>query len=242
MLTQNGVPILAVYLEPLVALFITIVGILIFKKYRERRNKATLYLAIAVLSLALAIWASGGAKIIEFYKTSNFDKDIASFGIVVAYIFTALANVFSMAFIAVIFLNENPHIPIIFAILNGITMGMLIVNLSFSEDAYSNILIYLIWHIFMSLYIYISLAVYSFKESKKSDEKIPQTGFKLIGFYGVFVALVFILFIIDLVLGMVTDSGYTPFYYMAWISAAISSLFAYLGYVMPNWLKNRLSE
>ncbi len=121
-------------------------------------------------------------------------------------------------------------------------MGMLIVNLSFSEEAYSNILIYLIWHILMSLYIFISLAVYSFKEAKKSDEKIPKTGFRMIGYYGVFVALVFILFITDLVVGMIADSGYTPFYYMAWISGAISSSFAYLGYVMPDWLKKRISK
>ncbi len=108
MLEQNGIPILAVYLEPLVALFITIVGIQIFRKYRERRNKATFYLAIAVLCLGIAVWASGTGKIIEFLKTSNYDKDFASFGIVLAYIFTALGNVFSMAFIAVIFWMNIP--------------------------------------------------------------------------------------------------------------------------------------
>ena len=242
MLTQNGIPILAVFLEPIVAMFITIVALQIFKKYRERRNLATLYLSIAVLSLGIAIWATGAGKVIDFYKTSNYDLHIANFGIIIGYIFTALANVFSMAFIAVIFMDENPYIPIIFGILNGITMGMLIVNLSFDPNAYDAILIYLVWHIIMSLFTYITLALYSFKEAKKSEEKIPQTGFKMIGFYGIFVALVFILFITDLVMGMITGTGYTVFYYMAWISGAFSSIFAYLGYVMPDWLKNRVTK
>ena len=108
MLTQNGIPILAVILEPIVALFITIVALQIFKKYRERRNLATLYLAIAVLSLAIGIWATGAGKVLQFYKTSNYDMDFANFGIILGYIFTALANVFSMAFIAVIFLHSRP--------------------------------------------------------------------------------------------------------------------------------------
>jgi len=35
-------------------------------------------------------------------------------------------------------------------------------------------------------------------------------------------------------------TGYTPFYYAAWISAGVGVLCGYLGYIFPEWLKKVL--
>ena len=183
--------------------------------------------ALIFLTLFTTLFAHGtGEDHLHFFSTLHTETFV----------------LFIVGFIAIIFRDNDSRMPVLFATLNGITIGFLIPNMSFAEDVYNSVLYYLMWHIVISVYIFTTLAVYSFREAKHTQQKIPKAGFRLIGSYGIFVDLVFVFFILDLIIGTINESGYTAFYYLAWTSGGISVFFAYLGYVMPNWLKNRLEK
>ncbi|MCY3411883.1 MAG: hypothetical protein INQ03_09665 [Candidatus Heimdallarchaeota archaeon] len=241
MMESNTIPILAAIVEPLIGIGMLINGLLIFNKYKQRRSQATLILAFSILAFGIAASISGIGKILH-YTAPDDSLNISGFTIVIAYIFTALANIFAMEFLAQIFREGKSRLSLLFTTANGITIGFLLPNISFADDAYDAILLYLIWHILVSLATYGTLSYYSFKEARVTEQKVPKTGFKMIGWYGISVNLLFIFFVVDLAWGIArAGDGYTPAYYVAWFMGVIASLMAYLGYVMPAWLKNRLS-
>jgi len=235
MLESNGIPVLAIIIETAVALgmgFLTVMG---FVKFSERRRKPTLYLSFSFLFMTLAVTSSAIGKWTHFFVTApvlSFDDGF----IIIAYQMVAIANVFIMVFIDEVFLNWGSLLTSISGILNGITVGTLIIMNNFGEDLYSDALPIVIYNAVISLITFGLLAGLAFRESRRSEQQMPKVGFVLIGMYGVFVALVFVLFALDLAM----LEGYTPFYYSAWISAGVGVLCGYLGYIFPNWLRKFL--
>ncbi len=241
--TSNGIPILAVIIEPLVALSMLTVSWLLWSKYKQRQDNSILVLFLGILSLSMSVTISGIGKILQYYLSySQEEKNISGFTIVIAYCFTVISNGFVTVFFKRIFLGEKSRFTFIMLFLNGITLGLVVQNISFDEEVYDSILLALVWHIILTFTLYGYILRLSNKEAKNATDKIPQTGFKLISRFAMAAIAVFLFFIIDLVYGQIRDKGYTPFYYLGWISSGVAAFFAYLGYVMPDWYKNRLMK
>ncbi len=241
MFVINGIPILAAILEPVIGITMIFNSFLIYKKYRERKSRATGYLTLAILSFGVGALISGIGKILGIVSgIPESELNISGFTIVIAYIFTALANIFIVAFLVQIFKDGDSKSTLVLATLNGMTIGFLLPNISFAVDVYQSVLYFLIWHILISLYGYGNLTYHGFKEANLTDQKIPKTGFKLIAWFGISANMLFVLFVIDLVVGTIRGYGFTVFYYMAWASGAVASILAYL-FMMPTWFKNRIS-
>ena len=97
----------------------------------------------------------------------------------------------------------------------------------------------------MSLLSYGLLTILAFRESKLNQERLPRTGFNLIGVYGLSVALLFICFVGDTLLISIIptfDQGYTFFYFLGWIIAVCGTFLGYLGYIMPNWFRKLVDK
>ena len=235
MLISNEIPVLAIIIETAIALgmgFLTVMG---FLKFAERRRKPTLYLSFSFLFMTLAVSSSAIGKWIHFFANApvlSFDDGF----IIIAYQMVAIANVFIMVFIDEVFLNWGSLLTAISGILNGVTVGTLIIMNDFSEELYSKALPVVIYNAAISLITFGLLAGLAFRESRRSEQQMPKVGFVLIGMYGLFVALVFVFFASDLAV----DMSYSPFYYAAWISAGVGVLCGYLGYIFPDWLKKFL--
>lgn len=77
--------------------------------------------------------------------------------------------------------------------------------------------------------------------SKKVDDPVGKAGFRLIaGSQACLIGFV-VLVIADGLYYALTDlTGYTIFNYLAWLVAAVFFPLAYLGLVMPAWLRARL--
>ncbi|MCE7733983.1 MAG: hypothetical protein GPJ54_03835 [Candidatus Heimdallarchaeota archaeon] len=241
--TSNGIPILAVIIEPLVALSMLTISWLLWTKYKQRQDTSILILFLGILSLSLSVTISGIGKAIQYYSSyTQEEKNISGFTIVIAYCFTIMSNGFVIIFFKRIFLGEKSRFAYVMLFLNGITLGLVIPNISFDEAVYDSILLALIWHIFLTFTLYGYLLRLSREEARNAEDKIPKTGFKLISRFAIAAIAVFLFFIIDLVYGQIRDKGYTPFYYLGWISSGVAAYFAYLGYVMPEWYKNRLMK
>jgi len=234
MLTQNNIPVLALIIEPLIALGMTILAIRTYQKYKEREKEATLHLAIGIVFYSFSVWASSIGKYMQFYSNISFEEQSYSdLTISFAYCFAAMTNVFIFAFINDIFLEgKKTNFMLFFGMFNGITIGMILITTNTSPDTYDNIYPFVVYHAILSLLTNGLLIYYGFKEASAQEEKLPKTGFTLIGLFGVFAMLVFILFAID-----VQWRNYSPAYYAGWISAGLATLFGYIGYTMPNWFK-----
>lgn len=235
MLISNGIPVLAIIIESIVAIsmgFLTVKG---FMKYAERRRKPTLSLSLSFLFMSLAVASSATGKWIQFFKNAPILSYDDGF-IIIAYMMTAIANIFIFVFIDEVFLNLGNLSVAISGLLNGVTVGTLIIMNDFGEELYNEALPIVIYHAAISLITFGLLAGLAIREAVKSEQQLPKVGFVLIAMYGIFVALVFILFALDLAM----PTGYTPFYYAAWISAGVGVLCGYLGYIFPEWLKKFL--
>ncbi|MCG3219351.1 MAG: hypothetical protein KAR35_10110 [Candidatus Heimdallarchaeota archaeon] len=233
MLTENNIPVLALIIEPLIALGMTILAIFTYQKYREREKDATLYLSIGIVFYSFSVWASSVGKWIQFYSSVTFEEESYSdLTISFAYCFAAVTSVFVFAFVNEIFLDGKKPLLLFYGILNGITIGMILTNTGLDPDTYDIIFPFVLYHAVLSLVPNGMLIYFGFKEASAQEEKIPKAGFTLIGFFGVFSIMVFILFAID-----VQWMSYSPAYYAAWITAGFATLCGYIGYIMPNWFK-----
>ena len=235
MAMSNGIPVLAIIIETAVAISMGYLTVRGFMKYSERRRKPTLFLSFSFLFMALAVTSSATGKWIHYFANApilSFDDGF----IIIAYQMTAIANVFIMVFIDEVFLNWGSLLTSITGILNGVTVGTLIIMNDFGEELYSEALPIVIYHAVISLITFGLLAGLAIRESVNSEQQMPKVGFVLIGMYGIFVALVFVLFALDLLM----PESYSPFYYAAWISAGVGVLCGYLGYIFPDWLKKLL--
>ncbi|MHA1910228.1 MAG: hypothetical protein ACTSYA_00915 [Candidatus Kariarchaeaceae archaeon] len=237
MLTQNNIPVLALIIEPLIALGMTILAIRTFQKYKEREKDATLYLAIGIAFYGFSVWASSVGKWIQFYSDTSFEeKAYSDLTISFAYCFAAVTSVFIFAFVNEIFLDGKKPLLLFYGILNGITIGMILTNTGLDAGTYDEIFPYVIYHAVLALLTNGLLIYFGFKEASVHEDKVPKAGFTLIGLFGVFSMLVFILFAID-----VQWKTYSPAYYAGWLSAGLATLSGYIGYIMPDWFKRLIN-
>ena len=82
------------------------------------------------------------------------------------------------------------------------------------------------------------------KEAGKAEEKLSRVGFRVIAAGQILNIMVLVFFVCDAVLILIdqSGSGYSFFIYLAWSSALAATILFYLGYVMPDWFKKRLTE
>ncbi len=243
---RNNIPVTAMLYEPSVAILISIIAILSYRKYRNKRSEPTKFLSYSMIFLSLSILATGTGKVIMFFAPFTPEEfNVTGFTILIGYCLSATSNIFAARFIQSIFKDENSNFAFYAAIGNGITIGFIISkiidpDIAFKTYAYNKIVPALIWHIIMTALTYSSLIIVSRNEAKNATTKLMKTGFKLISYYGIGYLLVFVFFIADLFYGTARGKGYTIFYYLGWTSAAVAIIFAYLGYIMPDWFRKKL--
>lgn len=239
MILRNGIPLDSIIIESSVAIIILIFTILTYLRYRKKRSLATLYLTLTNLLFTLAAISSATGKFIDFTFISPQESiSYSGFTINIAYCFVLIGNIFIFSFVETFFKKDNDNHKYIVSILCGILVGVILAKDRLESNAYSNMLIFLILMVVISFYIYIDLLKNSLVEIRNTKEKLERYAFLFISLYAIFLTLIFLFFISDLILIQLTGNGYNIEYYFGWISAAIAAFFGYLGYIMPNWLRN----
>lgn len=243
MITQNNIPTLALIVESAVAVGMMILSGFTLKKFLSKKRNATLALSLTFSFYALGVLATAIFKFVQFYSRIDYTiKPWSELGIILAYCFSAMSNIFMYSFIERVYLEKNDLRIAIFSLLNGLTIGFMIPFAKAEPGTYVESIPALIWHVINSLIIMGMLIFYSFREVKRNKAQLPRIGFILIGMYGILIALVFPSFALDIIIGDLRDTAYTPFYYIAWILAGLSILSGYLGYIMPKWFRDILTK
>ncbi len=245
-----------------VLLAVFTVVIMLFMKYFDRRKEPALTLALTFL-----FWGISGILvflgfILHYINMPQLAGEIqyARYGINLGYLFSAASNIFMVLFISQIF-SQAPMfrrtkktIPLVNAILNGITIGLIINTLSLSLDAVDPTELYnpqypiaqTIYHLLLTFFSFTLLLALSFKERKEATLRWERAGFTFIILYGFSGIMIYVMFVLDLIFPLffkeIFGRGYTVFNYFGWVFAILMSTFAYLGYAMPTRIRNLLKE
>lgn len=238
---------------------------MLFLKYLNRRKEPALTLAMTFL-----FWGISGILVFLGFILHYINMPIPAgeiqysrYGINLGYLFSAVSNMFMVLFISQIF-SQAPMfrrtkktIPLVNAILNGITIGLIINTLSLSlktvADGADISEVYnpeypiaqTIYHLLLTFFSFSLLLALSIKERKGASLRWERAGFTFIIFYAISGILIYIMFVLDLVLALMFEifsMGYTIFNYLGWTFAILMSTFAYLGYAMPTRIRNLLKE
>jgi hypothetical protein len=142
------------------------------------------------------------------------------------------------------FLNKYIILSVITAVLLALPNNYYGVKSSIVATKTDNIRPYTsVLLVVVSILIYARIAHASFSTADKASESIPKAGFHLIGYSQVCMIIFFVFLMLDtLYISITNGSGYTFFTYLAWVFCTIFFITCYLGFIMPDWLKNRLQK
>ncbi len=235
MLIINDIPLLALIIESIVSISSLTIGIMTFLKWQQRKRKATLFLSLAMLSYSLAIILVNIGHYLDFFSSQYPAITYADVGLTLSFVFFLFANVLTRLFIQMVFVDEiKLGFLVFFGVVHGLTIGLLLSNVSTEPESFESNLIYLIMGVLLLLIVNSQLIFFAFKEMQKNEKKLPKIGFLLIGFFGIFIILVFIFIVAD----VIAPNPFSIFYYLSMFTAILAIVFAYLGYIMPDWFKN----
>ncbi len=237
----ENVPLIAVLTEFAVGFLTMWLASISFSKYKKRKNTPLLNLTLLMVFYSIAAWISGSGKFIEYF-IDNTSIDYALFMSSNSYIFISIGNIFLYMFTEEVFLSNNEFRKIIFAVLNGMTIGGIIFLNSLQYPENPKLTLILIYLILVTSITAIILIYASVREFTRTNEKITKIGFIIIAIFGLFIMFMFLFFILDNVKIQLTDIAYNPEYYIGWIFAFFAILFAHIGYNMPQWFRKLIGE
>ena len=251
---QNKIPLSAVIFETIVVLILIYITTLLFIKYQQRKKKPNLYLGLAFLNFTLASMTTAIGRWAGFFSpVSYLELSITDLTTVTSYIFIALSSCFAVAFVDSIFIHKGLDFALIFFLLNGVIIGLILVQIyywiyvdrSFGLIRKPAVNLIVVAVSVLALIAYVLITVFSFRESRLTDERLHKIGFNLIGMYGIFIPMLFVAFAIDTVLISSVETfanGYSPMYYLGWVFAIVGLSLGYLGYIMPGWFRKLISK
>lgn len=228
--------------EGIVLLFVIFIVIMLYIRYKERKKTAALLLAVAFNFWLIAIICLFSFRLVAYFQeigiiTNTFD--FADLGINFGYGFSALSNVFILFFVAYIF-SQSPffrstgmYLPFSFASLNGVTIGLLIGSVVRNWPNPEYELGTTIYHLILTFMAFSTLIFFAIRPLRQATFKWEKAGFAFIICSGIMGILIYLSFAVDVIIG----AGYTPFFFIAYVFGILMVIFAYLGYVMPNFVR-----
>ncbi len=243
-LQPRVIPIFVYYI--FISIFGTIVTIKMLIKWRERKVRPPLYLALVFSSLTASI-ISLLIGLLEAIITGYY-MDIYRLSLPVGYLMVIFADIFLFLF-ATHITNKGQKfiIPII---LIGVILAIIIFlpwnwwgipSLDY-ENEFSMRLYTTLSFVAYSNLIYIYIAVISRKIKRNVDDKIMYTGLKLLLYSMVALMMLFVMLIGDTILIFLGHEGYSEFIYVGWLFGVIFIILIYFSLVMPDWLIKRINK
>ena len=245
------------------AVFIVVTGM--FLQYRKRKKSVVLVISVAFTFWGLAALATFIGAILSYvyYKDTGPIAgaiQYSRYGINLGYLFSAISNIFIVYFGSEIFSQfpifrrTKKVIPISHAILNGITIG-LVINLiigsftttELTEKYNPNYPIgQTVYHLILTFLAFFMLLVFSTRAKSQASLRWEKAGFSFIRITAIFAILIYVSFALDLIVQEIWSTtfsqGYTFFNHIGWLFAVIMVSFAYIGFFMPKWIREKFKQ
>jgi hypothetical protein len=215
---------------------------MLYIRYSERKKTAALLLAISFNFWLIAIICLFSFRLVAYLQeiaivTSTFD--FANLGINFGYGFSALSNVFIIFFVAYVFSQSQffrstgMYLPFTYATFNGVTIGLLLGSVFRNWPNVQYEIGTTIYHLILTFMAFSTLIIFAIRPLRQATFRWEKAGFAFIICSGVAGILIYLSFTIDVIVG----GGYTPFFFIAYAFGILMVIFAYLGYVMPNFVR-----
>lgn len=239
------------------------ISLILFYRYHKKRNTNLLIFAFCILLFSLAAICQS-LDILIFDQIPSFSETAVGYNF--AFSMSAYGNILLALFFLRIYEREHTNLIIsIYAILNIANTIILLstIFLKASHIFYPFVQILnttilldtryelafpeldalrmfsLVVHLVLAMALYAYMISAAIRSSKKDVSLKVRRGFQLIASFGLFLMLAFSFFLMDFLWGQLFGWWYSPWLYIGWTSAAVGAIVAYLGYVMPDWLKKR---
>ncbi len=236
-------PILPTYIG--VAVICAAITAMLFKKWRERRTRAPMLLFIAFISYlsCIVVLAIGFTEVV----VTGHKMEAYKFSLAYAYAGFMVSHAFYITFAWELFSLDkwSAHGYIAACLAVAVLVALPWNHYGMSQAMYSdfNLRPYSMVAIFLlTLVVGARLAYQAFKVSRRLDDPVGRAGFAFIGWSQVLMVAFFAFMALDIIMvGLTPSQGYTPFNLIAWMSAALLFFFSYIGLIMPEWVKRRIT-
>ncbi|MBD3354113.1 MAG: hypothetical protein GF364_21710 [Candidatus Lokiarchaeota archaeon] len=244
-LEPEAVPVFFVQLVLVIgALFFTI-GM--FKRWLKRKKRPALLLFLSFLTFTVAIgmfaFAIGSAILAGLKKEIPYMIGLGSF-----YTLMGVANIPLMLFASDVFEIDFKYLRKYIILDIGTVLLCALPNNYYgvSEDLQTlfSIRLYSTLMLLVTcVLIYSRIYSNAMHASKRTHDPHARLAFKYIAYSQISFIVSYIFGLLDTITFEFTDAtGYTFFNYLMWVSAGFFFMFCYLGYIMPEWLKNRIDR
>ncbi|NPE06964.1 MAG: hypothetical protein GNW80_01670 [Asgard group archaeon] len=247
--------LVAVITEGIVLAFVMFVVVMLYVRYFSRKRRSALALAIAFTFWDIAIICLFVFRLLEYLAVNGLILNpnsigFGDIGVMLGYSFSALSNIFILIFVSIIFSQSamfrktGMMVPLLFAALNGITIGMLLGGGIRSWPAPDYSPVPTLYHLVLTFIAFLALIVFTRQPLRYASLRWEKAGFRFIILSGVFGILIYLSFALDFLFGDnvlgIISGGYTPFFFFAYVFAIIMCSLAYLGFTMPEFIRKRL--
>jgi len=233
--------------ESIIIIIAAIVLVLILMKYFQKKHRLTLYLFLIFLLYMIAIIFSWISKVLVLFSGSEYiynntlpDPGTLQSWFVLriidfrfSFFFLTIAIFISYVLKVNVFEKGYNRVHKIIVIIYGI------ITLAFSlliyergntlVDAFAFLLIFL----FMTM-IYVPFFISSYKSFTLAEAKTFKNAFISLALMSIFYILVPFNFLIDRLLILSGGSGFSLFYFLAWIFVLLGMIASYFGYIRPK--------
>ncbi|MBK5112707.1 MAG: hypothetical protein KGD59_06185 [Candidatus Heimdallarchaeota archaeon] len=249
--------LVAVVIEGIVLAFVMFVVTMLYIRYFKRRRRTALALAVAFTFWDIAIIFLFVFRLLEYLVVNGLilnpnNREYGDIGVMLGYSFSALSNIFILIFVslifsqAAIFRRTGMLIPIFFAALNGITIGILLGGGIRLWPAPQYTMLPTLYHLTLTFISFIALIAFTRQPLRHAILRWEKAGFRFIILSGVFGILIYLSFALDFLFGDnalgIISGGYTPFFFLAYVFAIFMCGLAYIGFTMPDFVRNRFKE
>ena len=239
------IPIFAYYI--FISIFGAVVTIKMYLKWKERKVRPPLYLALVFTFLTLTV-ITLMIGLLEAIILREY-REIYRISLPLGYVMVVLADIFLFIFAShMTNKGKKAYLPI--ALIGFIIAIMIFLPWNWWGVPQSdyvgklNIRIYsTLILVFYSYLIFIYIALIAKKIMKNVEDKIMYTGLKLLFYSMLSIMLLFMMLIGDTVLiTFFEHEGYSEFIYIAWLFGVIFIILSYLSLIMPDWLIKRINR
>jgi hypothetical protein len=233
--------------EIFIIILASIMLILIFKKYLIKRHRLTLILLIIFINWTLGIVFSCLSKVLVIYYNIDYAYNasapdpgtliswiilrIVDFRI--TFIFVTIGSFFSYILKINVFEESISQKQKYFIYIFGIFTVLYSLIIYVRGNTLLDVFAFLFVFLYMSI-IYIPFFKRSFKMYQSVEDPTYKNAFLSLAVMSLFIMLVMFNFLIDRILILFGDPGFTFFYFLGWSCIFMSMVCAYLGYIKPK--------
>ncbi len=258
------------FLQEIIGIAVIGIAILFYLKYREKRTAPLKYLTLTFFTFGLGIFVGGIAPVLSWIYYDSASPDPLVYGLPIpltnffpieklqsapfygflrwpfngiGYQIAMLSNIFMMQFLYSIFRKPEKKIVTAYTIIcilwmigtSFYTIFIYGLALEFPQTGSSVSPVGAALLLVIGGFVYSLLGIYSHSAAKKEQDALVRTGFRLIEAAAIATLLSYLIFVTNTVLSLNLD-------FVAWLMGFITVALIYLGFVMPEWLRNWLKK